>query len=158
MTIQETLVSALTGYKAESKRSKPWAPVTRHIKTKKSRQKTNWAVSSEHEDKKKTLLIILEGSLNNWTKKKLQKNPLKRSCESKNQFPTKFFIKQARVKSEHEAKEDEVADNSAEEAEKDEVADNSAEKADEVADNPAGTQKKTKLLIILQECRKRQSC
>ena len=70
----------------------------------------------------------------------------------------KFFIKQARVKSEHEAKEDEVADNSAEEAEKDEVADNSAEKADQVADNPAGTQKKTKLLIILQERRKRQSC
>ena len=63
----------------------------------------------------------------------------------------KFFIKQARVKSEHEAKEDEVADNSAEEAEKDEVADNPAEEADEVANNPAEEAEETKLLTILEK-------
>ena len=67
---------------------------------------------------------------------------------------TKFFIKQARVKSKHEAEEDEVVDNSAEEnaavlkrlekngafatlAEEGGVADNFAEEADEVDDNPA---------------------
>ena len=82
--------------------------------------------------KKTTLLIILEGSSNCrlscpiLDKKEATKEeePSKTLLRVKYQFPTKFFIKQARVKSKHEAEEDKVADNP---AEGDEVDDNSAE-------------------------------
>ena len=68
--------------------------------------------------KKTTLLIILEGSSNcrlscpilDEKEATKEEEPSKTLLRVKYQFPTKFFYqRQARVKSEHEAKEDDVA-------------------------------------------------
>ena len=69
--------------------------------------KTNWAVNSERQDKEDDVVDNPGGKLEQLDEKEATKNPLKRSCESKNQFPTKFFIKITIKKSKHEeAKED----------------------------------------------------
>ena len=77
--------------------------------------------------------------MNNWTKKEAikEEEPSKTLIRVKYQFPTKiFYQRQARVKSKHEAKEDDVADHrEAKEAEKDKVADNPAEEAEEAMED-----------------------
>ena len=91
------------------------------------------------------MLIILEGSSNcrlscpvlDEKEATKEEEPSKTLIRVKYQFPTKiFYQRQARVKSKHEAKEDDVADHrEAKEAEKDKVADNPAEEAEEAMED-----------------------
>ena len=99
-------------------------------------------VNSEHEEKEDDVADHPGGKVEQLQaildEKEVIKEPSKTLLRVINQFPTKFFIKnkQARVKSKHEAKEDDVADHrEAKEAEKDKVADNPAEEAEEAMED-----------------------
>ena len=81
-------------------------------------------VNSEHEEKEDNVVDHPGGKVEQLQailsfpildEKEAIKEPSKTLLRVKHQFPMKFFIKQARVKSKHEAEEDEVVDNSAEE-------------------------------------------